>query len=89
MMAATTMRVTDSEDSLSATAPRKICSGSAEQVIEDLNEFALAGYSLVVAKMDCPSGEMAEVKEQIERVGAEIIPHCDSLSISGDWKSDF
>ena len=89
MMAATTMRVTDSEDSVSATAQRKICSGSAEQVIEDLNEFALAGYSLVVAKMDCPSGEVAEVKEQIERVGAEVIPHCDSLTISGDWKTDF
>ena len=86
MMAATTMRITES---LPADAPRKICSGSAEQVIEDLQKFALAGYSLVVAKMDCPSGDVTEVMEQIERVGAEVIPQCNSISISGDWKSDF
>ena len=86
MMAATTMRVTDP---LSAGSSRKICSGSAEQIVEDLQEFAAAGYSLVVAKMDCPSGDVSEVKEQIERVGAEVIPLCDSLSIGGDWKLDF
>lgn len=86
MMAATTMRVTDP---LSAGSSRKICSGSAEQIVEDLQEFAAAGYSLVVAKMDCPSGDVSEVKEQIERVGAEVIPQCDSLSIGGDWKLDF
>ena len=39
--------------------------------------------------MDCPSGDVSEVKEQIERVGAEVIPHCDALDIGGDWKLDF
>ena len=86
MMAATTMRVSDP---IPVGASRKICSGSAEQIIEDLQKFAVAGYSLVVAKMDCPSGDVSEVKEQIERVGAEVIPHCDALDIGGDWKLDF
>ena len=41
--------------------------------------------------MDCPSGDVSEVKEQIERVGAEVIPHCDALTlgVTGSSTSEF
>ena len=89
MMAATTMRVTDSDDALAHQMPRKICTGTSEQVLEDLEKFAEAGYSLVVAKMDCPSGEVKEIHEQIARVGHEIVPECAQIQATGGWKTEF
>jgi membrane-bound ClpP family serine protease len=89
MMAATTMRVTDSDDALAHQMPRKICTGTSEQVLEDLQKFAQAGYSLVVAKMDCPSGEVKEIHEQIDRVGHEIVPECARIQATGGWKAEF
>jgi probable F420-dependent oxidoreductase len=89
MMAATTMRVTDSDDALAHQMPRKICTGTSEQVLEDLEKFAEAGYSLVVAKMDCPSGEVKEIHEQIDRVGHEIVPECARIQATGGWKAEF
>ncbi|MEC9338480.1 MAG: hypothetical protein VX971_02475, partial [Actinomycetota bacterium] len=60
-----------------------------EQVLEDLQRFAQAGYSLVVAKMDCPSGEVEEIHEQIGRVGQDIVPECGSIEASGGWNTTF
>jgi probable F420-dependent oxidoreductase len=85
MMAASTLRITDAP----ATAdPRPICTGSAEQILTDLERFAASGYSLVVCKMDCPSGEVGEIIEQIGRVGAEVIPEATGIVPAGDWKAD-
>jgi probable F420-dependent oxidoreductase len=89
MMAATTMRVTDSDDALAHQMPRKICTGTSEQVLEDLEKFAEAGYSLVVAKMDCPSGEVKEIHEQIDRVGHEVVPESARIQAAGGWKAEF
>ena len=89
MMAATTLRITDPNDALAHQTPRKICTGTPEQVLEDLQRFAQAGYSLVVAKMDCPSGEVEEIHEQIGRVGEDIIPECSSIEASGGWNTTF
>ena len=88
MMAATTMRVTDQNDPLAQETPRKICTGTPEQVLEDLEKFAEAGYSLVVAKMDCPSGEVQEILEQLDRVGQDIIPESAKIEAFGDWRTD-
>ncbi|MDG2121842.1 MAG: LLM class F420-dependent oxidoreductase, partial [Actinomycetota bacterium] len=87
MMAATTMRVTDSDDFLAHQTPRKICTGTAQQVLEDLEKFATAGYSLIVAKMDCPSGEVEEIHEQITRVGHEVIPECSQILAADSWRT--
>jgi probable F420-dependent oxidoreductase len=89
MMAATTMRVTDGNDALAHQMPRKICTGTFEQVLEDLEKFAEAGYSLVVAKMDCPSGEVKEIHEQIDRVGHEVVPESARIQAAGSWKAEF
>jgi probable F420-dependent oxidoreductase len=89
MMAATTMRVTDSDDALAHQMPRKICTGTSEQVLEDLEKFAEAGYSLVVAKMDCPSGEVKEIHEQIDRVGHEVVPESARIQAAGGWNAEF
>ena len=89
MMAATTLRVTASDDPLARQIPRKICTGTPDQVLEDLEKFAQAGYSLVVAKMDCPSGEVGEIREQINLVGHEIVTECAQIQAAGGWKTEF
>jgi probable F420-dependent oxidoreductase len=86
MMAASTLRLTTANDPLTDERPRRICTGTAEQVLSDLERFAAAGYSLVVCKMDCPSGEVDEIIEQIEWVGAELIPHVADITSTGGWK---
>ena len=86
MMAASTLRLTGADDPLSAESPRRICTGTADQVLTDLERFAASGYSLVVCKMDCPSGEVDEIIEQIGRVGEEIIPAAAAIAASGGWK---
>ncbi|WP_420623972.1 LLM class F420-dependent oxidoreductase [Candidatus Poriferisodalis sp.] len=86
MAAATTMHVTDASDALATASPRMICTGSAEQVLEDLEGFAKAGYSLAVCLMDVPSGELSELREQIDRVGREVLPQASDLVAAGDWQ---
>ena len=58
-------------------------------MLEDLEKFAQAGYSLVVAKMDCPSGEVGEIREQIDLVGHEIVTECAQIQAAGGWKTEF
>lgn len=86
MMAASTLRLTDAGDPLSSAASRPICTGTPDQVLEDLERFARSGYSLVVCKMDCPSGEVDEIIEQIERVGRDVIPAAADITATGGWK---
>ena len=69
------MRVTDSEDSLSATAPRKICSGSAEQVIEELSQRFPQAAPILKATRLAHEDEYVE-KQTVLTGGAEycLIP---------------
>jgi probable F420-dependent oxidoreductase len=53
---------------------RPLLAGTAEQVLEDLQRFADFGYSHVTVHLDCPSGEVAEWEEQLERFASEVLP---------------
>jgi len=74
MLAGVSMRITDVSDPVARRKPRPVCTGTAEQVLEDLARFAVAGYSLVVALFDCPSHSVDELTEQIERAGRDVLP---------------
>jgi probable F420-dependent oxidoreductase len=82
MLAATGMRVDDASRPVDGTT----CGGTADQVIDDVARFAAAGYSTLVCKMDCPSGTIDELLEQIERVGSEVIPAVAGITASGGWR---
>lgn len=86
MLCAATARVTDAGDPLAEEKPRRTCTGTADQVISDLERFAQAGFSLVVCMMDCPSGTLAEQEEQIRRFGEDVIPHVKGIKPAGGWK---
>jgi probable F420-dependent oxidoreductase len=84
MIALASMRVTDIPFE---GADRPICTGSPEQVLADLERFAEAGYSLVVAIYDCPSGKIDELLEQIDHTGESVIPDAGSIRARGAWKA--
>ena len=86
MQCAATARITDAGHPASEARPRRTCTGTAEQVIEDFARLAEAGYSLVVCMLECPSGALAEQLEQIERFGAEVVPETRKITPAGEWK---
>jgi probable F420-dependent oxidoreductase len=83
MLALASMRVTDAAIEGS---DRAICTGSPEQVLADLERFAKAGYTHVVVFYDCPSGEVDELLEQIERTGKAVIPAAAGIAADGGFK---
>ena len=86
MQCAATARITDAGDPASEARPRRTCTGTAEQIVDDLAQLAEAGYSLAVCMLDCPSGALSEQLDQIERFGAEVIPEARKLKPAGEWK---
>jgi alkanesulfonate monooxygenase SsuD/methylene tetrahydromethanopterin reductase-like flavin-dependent oxidoreductase (luciferase family) len=83
MLAGTSMRISDAP---ARTKQRPICTGTPEQVLEDLGRFAAAGYSLVVVSFDCPSHSVDELCEQIERAGRDVLPAAAGIAPAGGWK---
>ena len=86
MQCAASARITDTDDPAAQANPRRTCTGTAEQIVEDLAQFADAGYSMVVCMLECPSGALSEQLDQIERFGAEVIPEAKKLKPAGEWK---
>ena len=88
MMGCVSAFITDAAHPSTETKPRLICTGTAEQILSDLERFADAGYSLMVVHLVCPSGEVRELQEQIERFGKEVIPLAKNVKPKGEWKTD-
>ena len=86
MLCAATGRITAAGDPASEAKPRRTCTGTAEQILEDLAKIAAAGYSMAVCMLECPSGALSEQLDQIERFGAEVIPEAKKLKPAGEWK---
>ena len=86
MIAAAWARITDAQAPQTSMSPHHTCTGSAEQILEHLEALANAGYSLIVCMMMCPSGNLSELEEQIQRFGNEVIPEARSFKPAGDWK---
>ena len=86
MLCAATARIVDPGDPAAEAKPRRTCTGTAEQVVEDFARLAGAGYSLAVCMLECPSGELAEQLEQIERFRTGVIPETRKIAPAGGWK---
>lgn len=86
MLCATTGRLTEPGHKLAEAKPRRICTGTPEQVLGDLERFAKAGYSLVVIMIaDCAEGRFNAFKEQLEWFGRDVIPAAKKIKPAGEW----
>ena len=66
--------VTDPGDELARREPRPTLTGTAEQVVSDLERFAAHGYSHVTMHFHVRSGTIGELFELVERSAAEVLP---------------
>jgi probable F420-dependent oxidoreductase len=66
--------VVDADDELARRERRPTLTGTAEQVIGDLERFAAAGYSHVTMHFHVRSGTIAELFEIAERFAEEVLP---------------
>ena len=86
MMGAATLQLTSEADAIGANGQRMICTGTIEQILSDLEAFATEGYSMIVAKLVCPSGEVTELRETIDRIGRELLPVAATFQPAGGWQ---
>jgi len=84
MLGASSARLCKDSDRRSTRRP--ICTGGPDEVLEDLSEFAANGYSLVVLALDCPSGSLSELLDQVSQIGELVIPAAEELVPQGEWK---
>ena len=89
MIGCQSTHITDPDHEDARRSPRWTNSGTAEQILEDLQAFAAAGYGLMILHFDCPSGSVDELEEQIERAGEEILPAAKGIQAAGEWKKDY
>jgi alkanesulfonate monooxygenase SsuD/methylene tetrahydromethanopterin reductase-like flavin-dependent oxidoreductase (luciferase family) len=58
---------------------RRTLTGSAGQVLGDLQRFADHGYSHVTMHFEVPSGTIEELFETVERFAAEVLPEATAI----------
>ncbi|MCW2712952.1 MAG: hypothetical protein JWQ93_3412 [Marmoricola sp.] len=73
-------RPTGADDPESKRTKRKALTGTPEQVLADVAEFAEAGYSRCVVHLDVQSGTYAEYLELVEAMG-ELIPQARQIPV--------
>lgn len=86
MLCAASGKIVDADHPASKAKPRRTCTGTAEQILEDLRSIANAGFSMAVCMIECASNELSELEEQIQRFGEEIIPEAKGIKPGGEWK---
>ena len=86
MIGAATAKVAEVNSAESRNKPRRNCGGTPEQILEDLEAYAKAGYSLIICMLQCDEGTSSEQQEQIAQFGEEIIPIAKSFNASGEWR---
>jgi probable F420-dependent oxidoreductase len=80
-------RITGPDDPESTASRRRVCGGTAEQILEDLQTFADAGYSMIAIAPIVPSRTYTEYEEQAEWLGREVLPEAKKMTAQGGWSS--
>ncbi len=71
---------TDADNEFSKSTPRRIMTGTPEQILEDVQRFADAGYSRCTLQVESRSGTVTEYMENLERWGREILPEAKKIA---------
>ena len=72
---------TDASDELARREPRPTLTGTAEQILSDLERFADHGYSHVTLHFHVRSGTVAELFELLDRFAREILPSAQEIEV--------
>lgn len=72
---------TDAAHPASRASTRKALTGTPEQIVDDLERFAKAGYSRCVIHLDVQSGTYSEYLELVERFGTDVMPLAHEVAV--------
>ena len=72
-------RIVDADDALANGAKRPTLTGTAEQILEELEEFADEGYHHITLHPHIPSATIEEFFEQAERFAEEVLPEAKKI----------
>lgn len=87
MIGVSSARLTTADDPQARANPRRICTGTPDQILADLERFAQAGYSLMVCFFDCPSGQRQELEDQMQQFSEQVLPQATGVVAQGGWKA--
>lgn len=71
--------ICDADDPILKGDRRPTLTGTAEQILEDLEAFAAEGYHHITCHFDVRSNTIDELFELVQRFGEEVLPHTDSI----------
>jgi alkanesulfonate monooxygenase SsuD/methylene tetrahydromethanopterin reductase-like flavin-dependent oxidoreductase (luciferase family) len=66
--------ICDVDDPIRKRGTRPTLTGTAEEILEDLQRYADEGYSHVTCHFDVRSNTVTELLELVERFGTEVVP---------------
>ena len=72
-------RIVDADDALAQGDTRPTLTGTAEQILGELEEFADEGYHHVTMHPHIPSATIEEFFEQAERIAEEVLPEAKKI----------
>jgi len=72
--------VVEPGDEAAARSPRMTLTGTADQVLAEVERFAAAGYSHLTMHFDVRSGTMQEYLEIVQRFAEQVIPAARSIT---------
>lgn len=72
-------RIVEADDPLASGDRRPTLTGTSEQILSELHEFADAGYHHVTLHPHVPSATIEEFFEQAERFAAEVLPEAKNI----------
>ena len=61
--------------------------GTADEILSDLEALGTRGFSQAVVHLDCPTGTMTEYRDRLERFATTVLPGCGGLAVGGPWAS--
>ena len=70
---------TTAADPLARQAKRPTLTGTSDQILSELAEFAEEGYHHLTLHIVCPSGTIEELFELTQKIGEEILPEAKKL----------
>ena len=88
MQATVSIRLIDAAHPDAQEPGRRLGVGSPEQVLADVAAVAANGYSHFVCFFECPGGSPDELRDQIERFAADVLPTARTLTPAGEWRKD-
>ena len=74
LLAFVSARIVPSSHELARRDHRPVCTGTAEQILQDLTRFAANGYDACSLHLDIPSGTVDEMLEVMQQLSEEVLP---------------